>query len=61
MWLQQLSDQMKTTLQLLVIDCVRNGQAGGSGINPYNYPSQVSVDLCLSHMHTQTLLKYSVL
>ena len=41
-WLQLLADEMKHTLQHLLIKCVKSGQSGGKGINPYQYPSQVN-------------------
>ena len=42
-WLQELSDNMKMTLQQLLVQCVQTGRTGGTGINPYKYPSQVGV------------------
>ena len=42
MWLGHLADQMKYTLQELLMECLKDGKKeGGSGINPNNYPSQV--------------------
>ena len=47
-WLQHLADEMKRTLQHLLIECVKSGQSGGKGINPYQYPSQVDHTLYTS-------------
>ncbi len=45
-WLGKLSDEMKHTLQQLLVECVREGQsASGGGINPSRYPAQI---LCLA-------------
>ena len=44
MWLGKLSDEMKRTLQELLVECVNDGHKGGGGVNPVRYPSQV---LCL--------------
>ena len=44
-WLVKLSDEMKSTLQELLVECVKHGQEQGSGVNPVRYPSQI---LCLA-------------
>lgn len=44
MWLGKLSDEMKRTLQELLVECVNDGRKKGGGVNPVCYPSQV---LCL--------------
>ena len=39
-----LAEQMKWTLQELLVQCLRDGRReGGSGINPNSYPSQVRI------------------
>ena len=44
-WLGKLSDEMKHTLQELLVECVKDGHNHqGGGVNPIHYPSQV---LCL--------------
>lgn len=45
MWLGKLSDEMVSTLQALLVECVKQGRGQGGGINPVAYPSQV---LCLA-------------
>ena len=45
MWLGKLSDEMKHTLQELLVQCLQEGRAGQSGIDPTKYPSQT---LCLA-------------
>ena len=43
MWLGHLAEQMKWTLQELLVQCLKDGRKEGeNGINPNNYPSQVS-------------------
>ncbi|XP_054724974.1 LOW QUALITY PROTEIN: cytoplasmic dynein 2 heavy chain 1-like [Uloborus diversus] len=45
-WLQQLADEMKSTLQSLLMECLRMSRQGaGNSLNPLQYPTQV---LCLS-------------
>lgn len=44
-WLGKLSDEMKRTLQELLVACLQEGRAGQSGIDPTKYPSQI---LCLA-------------
>lgn len=35
---------MKVTLQELLVECVQAGRTGGAGVDPYKYPSQVSLN-----------------
>lgn len=44
MWLGKLSDEMKCTLQELLVECVTQGRQQGGGVNPVSYPAQI---LCL--------------
>ena len=44
-WLGRLSDEMKNTLQQLLVECVKEGRTGNRGIDPTRYPSQI---LCLA-------------
>ncbi|XP_068211563.1 cytoplasmic dynein 2 heavy chain 1 [Palaemon carinicauda] len=43
-WLAKLSDEMKSTLQHLLVECLEDGR-GSSGMDPLKSPSQI---LCLS-------------
>ena len=45
MWLGLLADEMKHTLQELLVECVKDGKASDGGVNPTRYPSQI---LCLA-------------
>ena len=45
MWLGHLADEMKHTLQELLVECVKDGKSTGGGVNPIRYPSQI---LCLA-------------
>jgi dynein heavy chain 2 len=41
-WLSELANEMKDTLNSLLVDCVTDGRKdGGSGMDPLKYPSQV--------------------
>ena len=44
-WLDRLADEMKHTLQELLVECVKEGREGEGGVNPIKYPSQI---LCLA-------------
>ena len=45
MWLGHLADEMKHTLQELLVECVKDGKSIDGGVNPTRYPSQI---LCLA-------------
>lgn len=45
MWLGHLADEMKHTLQELLVECVKDGKSTDGGVNPTRYPSQI---LCLA-------------
>lgn len=62
-WLLRLAEEMKSTLQQLLVECVREGSSGDSSINPLLFPSQI---LCLTeqvsrgHAHSTHPLSHLV-
>ena len=43
LWLSNLSDEMKNTLQTLLLDCLGDSRQSKSGLDPNRYPCQVCV------------------
>lgn len=62
MWLSHLSDEMKSTLQELLKNCLRDAKSGKGGLDPNKYPSQVSsIDVVLAEMIVSIIARVRLL